>query len=221
MGFKMIKVKKYYYLKCVGDFLLALLGLLIIWPFLLLIAILIKLESKGPAIFKQERLGRNGRIFEIYKFRTMVDGAIHLGSGLQTYEGDPRITKIGNLLRKTSLDELPQLFNILKGEMSFIGPRPPVPYHPYEYEEYTQKQKKRFIVRPGISGYAQVVLRNSGSWEERIQLDVKYVEKMSLWFDLYLLIRTVKVVVSRKDVYVPCKKYVVKNKKQINNRVNY
>ena len=165
----MIKVKKYYYFKCAGDFLLALLGFLIIWPFLLLIAILIKLESKGPAIFKQERLGRNGRIFEIYKFRTMVDGAIHQGSGLQTYEGDPRITKVGNLLRKTSLDELPQLFNILKGEMSFIGPRPPVPYHPYEYEEYTQKQK-RFIVRPGISGYAQVVLRNSGSWEERIQL---------------------------------------------------
>ena len=209
-------MKKYYYFKCITDFLFALLGLLIIWPLLLFIALLIKLESEGSAIFRQERLGQKGKVFKIYKFRTMVDGAINQGSGLQTYEGDPRITKVGNLLRKTSLDELPQLFNILKGEMSFIGPRPPVPYHPYEYEEYTQKQKKRFIVRPGISGYAQVVLRNSGSWEERIQLDVKYVEKMSLWFDLYLLIKTILVLIKREDVYLTKEKaYELQRKQKI------
>ncbi|NLO76215.1 MAG: sugar transferase, partial [Clostridia bacterium] len=176
-------MKKYFYIKCILDFIFALSAILVIWPILLIIAILIKLESKGPVFFLQERLGRNGSVFKIYKFRTMVDGAINLGSGLRTDEGDPRITKVGSFLRKTSLDELPQIFNILRGEMSFIGPRPPVPYYPRKYEDYSIEQKRRFMVRPGISGYAQVVLRNSGTWDERIKLDLEYVDRMSFLFD--------------------------------------
>lgn len=194
-------MKKYYYIKCIIDFILALIGLIILSPLFLLIAILIKIDSKGPVFFLQERLGKNGKVFKIYKFRTMVDGAIDMGSGLRTDEGDSRITRVGNLLRKTSLDEIPQIINILKGEMSIIGPRPPVPYHPRKYEEYSDEQKKRFTVRPGISGYAQVELRNSGTWDERIELDVEYVDRMSFGFDFYLFFRTIYVVLKRKNVY--------------------
>lgn len=195
-------MKKYYYIKCVIDFVLALMGLIIISPLLLVIAVFIKLDSKGPILFLQERLGQNGKIFKIYKFRTMVDGAINMGSGLRTDEGDPRITRVGRILRKTSLDELPQLINVLKGEMSLIGPRPPVPYHPKKYEDYSSEQKKRFIVKPGITGYAQVVLRNSGSWDERINYDIKYVEKMSLKFDVYILLKTFYSVIKKKNIYL-------------------
>jgi undecaprenyl phosphate N,N'-diacetylbacillosamine 1-phosphate transferase len=150
----------------------------------------------------QERLGKDGKVFKIYKFRTMVDGAVNIGSGLRTDEGDSRITKVGNVLRKTSLDEIPQIINILKGEMSIIGPRPPVPYHPRKYEEYSNEQKKRFIVRPGISGYAQVVLRNSGTWDERIELDVQYVDKMSFRFDFYIFFRTIYTVIKKDNIYL-------------------
>lgn len=195
-------MKRYYYIKCIIDFVLALVGLIVISPLLLIIAILIKLESKGPVFFLQERLGQNGKVFKIYKFRTMVDGAINMGSGLRTDEGDPRITKVGNILRKTSLDELPQLINVLKGEMSLIGPRPPVPYHPRKYEEYSNEQKKRFKVKPGISGYAQVILRNSGTWDERIVYDVEYVEKMSLRFDLYIFFKTIYSVIKKENIYL-------------------
>jgi undecaprenyl phosphate N,N'-diacetylbacillosamine 1-phosphate transferase len=194
-------MKKYFYIKCILDFIFALSAILVIWPILLIIAILIKLESKGPVFFLQERLGRNGSVFKIYKFRTMVDGAINLGSGLRTYEGDPRITKVGSFLRKTSLDELPQIFNILRGEMSFIGPRPPVPYYPRKYEDYSIEQKRRFMVRPGISGYAQVVLRNSGTWDERIKLDLEYVDRMSFLFDMSIFLKTIFVVLMRRNIY--------------------
>lgn len=193
----------YYYIKCLIDFILALASSVVLLPLFLIIAILIKLESKGPVFFLQDRLGKDGKVFKIYKFRTMVDGAINLGSGLRTDANDPRITKIGNLLRRTSLDELPQLINILKGEMSFIGPRPPVPYHPRKYEEYSAEQKKRFQVRPGMSGYAQVVLRNSGTWDERIVYDVKYVECMSFCFDLYIFFMSIYVVIKRENIYPP------------------
>ncbi|MGI6145717.1 MAG: sugar transferase [Peptococcia bacterium] len=194
-------MKKYFYIKCILDFIFALSAILVIWPILLIIAILIKLESKGPVFFLQERLGRNGSVFKIYKFRTMVDGAINLGSGLRTYEGDPRITKVGSFLRKTSLDELPQIFNILRGEMSFIGPRPPVPYYPRKYEDYSIEQKRRFMVRPGISGYAQVVLRNSGTWDERIKLDLEYVDRMSFLFDMSIFLKSIFVVLMRRNIY--------------------
>ena len=189
-------------LKRILDFVFALILLIVLSPLMFLAAIAIKLDSHGPVFFRQERLGLNGEIFKMYKFRTMVDGAIHLGSGLRTDEGDPRITKIGSILRKTSLDELPQLFNILKGEMSFIGPRPPVPYYPSKYEEYSCEQKKRFVVRPGISGYAQVVLRNSGTWDERIKLDLEYVDRMSFRFDLYIILKTIYSVIRGENIYL-------------------
>ncbi|MCK4257781.1 MAG: sugar transferase [Halanaerobiales bacterium] len=194
-------MKKYYYIKCLLDFILDLVGVIVISPLLLIIALLIKIESKGPVFFLQDRLGQNGKMFKIFKFRTMVNGAINMGSGLRTDEGDPRITKIGNILRKTSLDEIPQIINILKGEMSIIGPRPPVPYHPRRYEEYTNEQKRRFTVKPGISGYAQIILRNSSTWDERIELDLEYVERMSIVFDLYISFMSVWVVLKRKNVY--------------------
>lgn len=194
-------MKRYYYYKCFMDFIIALIGIIIILPILLIIGLLIKIQSKGPVFFLQERLGQGGKVFRIYKFRTMVDGAINMGHGLHTYENDPRITRIGKILRETSMDELPQLFNILKGEMSLIGPRPPVPYYPRMYEKYSNEQKKRFTVKPGISGYAQVILRNSATWDERIVYDVKYVEKMSIGFDIYIFFKTIYSVFRRENIY--------------------
>ncbi|MBQ9729519.1 MAG: sugar transferase, partial [Clostridia bacterium] len=123
------------------DFTLALVALLLLWWVMLLVAIAVKVESKGPIIFKQERIGRNGKVFWIYKFRSMCVGAEKTGSGVYSGKGDARVTKVGKVLRATSLDELPQLINILKGDMSIIGPRPPLTYHPWPYEEYTEEQK--------------------------------------------------------------------------------
>lgn len=194
------------YVKRLLDFVLALIGLIILSPFFLIIAILIKLDSEGPVFFLQERLGRDGRIFKIYKFRTMIDGAINMGSGLFTNERDPRITKIGDFLRKTSLDELPQLINILKGEMSLVGPRPPVPYYPYKYENYSEEQKSRFTVLPGITGYAQVNGRNRVDWDERIEVDIKYIKEQSLLLDIKIIIKTIGNVFFKKDVYSGIKK---------------
>lgn len=196
-------MKKYCYVKRIFDIILSLIGLVMLLPLFLIISILIKFDSKGPVFFVQERLGKDGKVFKIYKFRTMIDGAINMGSGLRTEEGDFRITRVGNILRKTSLDELPQLINVLKGDMSLIGPRPPVPYHPKNYEEYSDEEKKRFSVRPGITGYAQAVLRNGASWDERIKLDLIYVDKMSFTFDLYILFLTFLTVVRGKNVYSP------------------
>lgn len=119
---------------------------------LLVVALLVKIDSKGPALFKQERLGKDGKPFWIYKFRSMVVGAEKTGSGVYSGKNDARVTKIGKILRATSIDELPQLINILKGEMSFIGPRPALTYHPWKFEEYTEEQKKMFAVRPGVTG---------------------------------------------------------------------
>ena len=172
-------MKIYYYIKCILDYIFALVGLILLLPLFLIIALLIKFDSKGPVFFLQERLGQNGKVFKIYKFRTMVDGAIEMGSGLRTDEGDPRITKVGNILRKTSLDELPQLINIIKGEMSIIGPRPPVPYHPRKYDEYSAEQKSGLQFDRELVDMPQVVLRNAGTWDERIELDLEYVQKMS------------------------------------------
>lgn len=175
--------------------------LLLLSPLLLPVALLIRFGSAGPALFKQPRLGYRGRVFSIYKFRTMVDGAEKLGSGVFTSRGDPRITRMGQLLRRTSVDELPQLLNIIRGEMSFVGPRPPVPYHPYVYDAYSAEQKLRFSVRPGITGYAQVAGRNQLTWDERIRYDVSYVKTWSLGLDLEILARTFLVVGNRRGVF--------------------
>ena len=179
----------------------ALFGLFLLSPVLLIIAVLIRIQMGSPVLFKQERLGKNGKIFKIFKFRTMIDNAITMGTGLRTDAKDPRVTKIGNFLRKTSLDELPQLFNILRGEMSFIGPRPPMPYHPYKYEDYDETQKKRFLIRPGISGYAQVIYRTNASWEDRISMDVFYVENISFFFDLHITWLTIVSIISKRNIF--------------------
>ena len=166
---------------------------------MLIVALLIKLDSDGPAIFKQERLGLGGKVFHIYKFRTMCVGAEHTGSGVYSGKGDSRVTRIGKILRATSIDELPQALNILKGDMSFIGPRPPLTYHPWPIDEYTEEQLKMFSVRPGITGWAQVNGRKSVEWNKRIELNNWYVENVSLALDIKILFMTVFKVATNAD----------------------
>ena len=190
------------YFKRVLDFLLSLIAIIILSPVLLIIAIVIKIDSKGPVFFLQERLGKDGKVFKIIKFRTMVVNAEKIGDGLKVKsENDDRITKVGKVLRKTSLDELPQFINVLKGDMSIIGPRPPVTYHPHKYEEYSDEQKKRFSVRPGITGLAQVRVRNSASWDDRIKIDVEYTEKISFIIDIKIFFETFLNIIKRKNIY--------------------
>lgn len=175
------------------------LGLVLLSPLMLAVSILIKIDSRGPVIFRQTRIGRNGKVFEIYKFRSMCVGAEKTGSGVYSGKGDARVTRIGKILRATSIDELPQLLNILKGEMSFIGPRPPLTYHPWKYEEYTDFQKRMFEVRPGITGWAQVNGRKDVEWHKRIELNVWYVDHMSLLLDIKIMFMTAFKVLTNAD----------------------
>ena len=179
--------------------LLAAAGLIILSPLLLITALAVKLDSSGPVFFKQTRLGVGGVPFEMYKFRSMCVGAEHTGSGVYSDDGDPRITKVGNILRKTSIDELPQMINILKGDMAWIGPRPALTYHPWPYEEYTEHQKHMFDVRPGITGWAQVNGRKEVPWPERIELNIWYVKNISLKLDVKILLKTVYKVLTNAD----------------------
>ena len=166
---------------------------------LLVVALLVKIDSKGPALFKQERLGKDGKPFWIYKFRSMVVGAEKTGSGVYSGKNDARVTKIGKILRATSIDELPQLINILKGEMRFIGPRPALTYHPWKFEEYTEEQKKMFAVRPGVTGWAQVNGRKEVEWPKRIEMNVWYVEHMSFLLDVKIFFKTILKVFTNAD----------------------
>lgn len=175
------------------------LGLVLLSPLMLAVSILIKIDSRGPVIFRQKRIGRNGKVFEIYKFRSMCVGAEKTGSGVYSGKGDARVTRIGKILRATSIDELPQLLNILKGEMSFVGPRPPLTYHPWKYEEYTDFQKRMFEVRPGITGWAQVNGRKDVEWHKRIELNVWYVDHMSLLLDIKIMFMTAFKVFTNAD----------------------
>lgn len=175
------------------------LGLVLLSPLLLAVSILIKIDSRGPVIFRQKRIGRNGKVFEIYKFRSMCVGAEKTGSGVYSGKGDARVTRIGKILRATSIDELPQLLNILKGELSFVGPRPPLTYHPWKYEEYTDFQKRMFEVRPGITGWAQVNGRKDVEWHKRIELNVWYVDHMSLLLDIKIMFMTAFKVLTNAD----------------------
>lgn len=175
------------------------LGLVLLSPLMLAVSILIKIDSRGPVIFRQTRIGRNGKVFEIYKFRSMCVGAEKTGSGVYSGKGDARVTRMGKILRATSIDELPQLLNILKGEMSFVGPRPPLTYHPWKYEEYTDSQKRMFEVRPGITGWAQVNGRKDVEWHKRIELNVWYVDHMSLLLDIKIMFMTAFKVLTNAD----------------------
>lgn len=185
------------FFKRFADFFISLIAVIILALPMAIIALLVRLQDGGPAIFKQERLGKDGKSFYIYKFRTMIMDAEK--GGVYSDNNDPRVTKIGNILRKTSLDELPQFINILKGDMSFIGPRPPLTYHPWPITEYTEEQFKMFGVRPGITGWAQVNGRKAVEWNKRIRLNVWYVENVSLGLDIKILFMTVFKVLANAD----------------------
>ena len=163
------------------------LGLALASPLLAVAALAIKLEDRGRVLYRQQRVGQDGREFELLKLRTMVTGAEQQGAGLAVNRGDPRITRVGRVLRRLSLDELPQLWNVVRGEMSLIGPRPTLAY---QVEQYTPRQRKRLEVKPGITGWAQIHGRAALPWEDRIELDVWYVENRSPRVELRILLRT-------------------------------
>lgn len=181
------------------DILVSALSLVILSPLMLIVILLIKIDSPGPAVFKQERLGLNGKTFTMYKFRSMKQNTEHTGSGVYSGKGDARVTKLGRILRASSIDELPQLVNVIKGDMSFIGPRPPLTYHPWKLEEYTESQKRMFEVRPGITGWAQVHGRRCVEWNERIKMNVWYVDHVTFWLDVKILFMTVGKVFTSAD----------------------
>ena len=181
------------------DLCLSLLALILLFPVMLTAALAVKLSSKGPVIFRQKRLGRDGREFDFYKFRSMVVDAEKIGSGVYSAKGDPRVTKVGRFLRASSIDELPQLVNILKGDMSLIGPRPPLTYHPWPIDQYTAFQRHMFDVRPGITGWAQTHGRKDVEWHRRIELNVWYVERVSFPLDLKIFFLTFFKVLSNAD----------------------
>ncbi len=173
----------------------------VFWPFFLIIYVLVYMTSGKPVFFIQERLGQKGIVFGIIKFRTMIVNAVKTGKGIFVEENDMRITRVGNILRKTSMDELPQLINVLKGDMSIVGPRPPLPDYPKTYEEYTSAVKQRFEFKPGITGYAQISGRKNLDWDERFGFDTIYVNSYSFWMDMYILIKSVIAIISKEGVY--------------------
>ena len=191
------KVKFYLFSKRVTDIFLSAIGLILLSPILLIVAIAIRIDSKGPIIFKQDRVGKDGKIFSMYKFRSMIVNAEELKAKLETknemsgpmfkIKNDPRITKVGRFIRKTSIDELPQLINVIKGDMSLVGPRPSLPK---EVEQFSPWMLERLKVKPGITCYWQVMGRNNIAFEEWMKLDVKYVHEMNYWLDIKLIFKT-------------------------------
>jgi lipopolysaccharide/colanic/teichoic acid biosynthesis glycosyltransferase len=173
-------------------------ALLVASPFLALAVVAIRLESRGKAIYRQRRVGKDGRPFDVLKLRTMVTGAERMGAGLAVSEGDTRITRVGRLLRRTSLDEMPNLVNVLRGEMAIVGPRPTVPV---QVDRYTERQRGRLAVKPGITGWAQVNGRTELPWDERIELDLWYIEHRSWRLDLRILWLTVRMVFGGHGLY--------------------
>jgi lipopolysaccharide/colanic/teichoic acid biosynthesis glycosyltransferase len=167
-------------------------------PLLALAMLAIRLETPGPVIYRQRRIGLDGHPFDVLKLRTMVDGAERIGAGLAVNENDPRITRVGALLRRFSLDELPNLVNVLRGEMSLIGPRPTLPV---QVEQYTERQRQRLRLRPGITGWAQVNGRASLPWSQRIELDLYYIEHRSPALDLKILWRTLAMLLAGGEIY--------------------
>jgi lipopolysaccharide/colanic/teichoic acid biosynthesis glycosyltransferase len=180
------------------DVVLAAVLLVLTAPFLALAALAIRLESRGPVFYRQRRVGRQGTPFELWKLRTMVPGAESMGAGIYVLEGDPRITRVGRQLRRFSFDELPNLVNVLRGDMALVGPRPTVQE---QVDRYTERQLRRLEVKPGITGWAQINGRTSLPWPERIELDVWYVEHRSLRLDLRILARTARMLASGRGLY--------------------
>ena len=180
------------------DVAIAAVGLAVAAPLLLLAMLAIRLESRGSPIYRQRRVGRHGVPFDLLKLRTMVAGAEHIGPGIALNEGDPRITRVGALLRRFSLDELPNLVNVLRGEMAIVGPRPTIQA---QVDQYTDRQRRRLEVKPGITGWAQVNGRAALPWDERIELDVWYVDHRSLWLDLRILARTARMLATGHGLY--------------------
>ncbi len=198
----MKKKKLFFYNRVIKrgiDLFIALVGIIILCIPMLIISVFIKCDSKGPILFRQKRIGKNGKVFEILKFRSMCVGAEKTGSGVYSGKGDARVTKVGKILRATSLDEIPQLFNIFIGDMSLIGPRPPLTYHPWPYSEYTDEQKRMFNVRPGITGWAQVHGRKDVEWHKRIDLNVWYVDNVSFALDTKIFFMTIFKVLTNAD----------------------
>ncbi len=173
-------------------------ALLVSSPLFALAAIAIRLESKGAVIYRQRRVGKDGHEFDVLKLRTMVDGAEHIGAGLAVNKGDARITRVGRILRRTSLDELPNLLNVLRGEMAIVGPRPTLPS---QVAHYSERERGRLAIRPGITGWAQVNGRTSLPWTERIELDLWYIEHRSWRLDLKILWRSARLVVAGEGLY--------------------
>ncbi|WP_083673299.1 sugar transferase [Limosilactobacillus caccae] len=198
----------YNFFKRIFDFLASLLGLILLSPLMVVIAFLIKKEDDGPVFYKQTRVGKDGKEFQMFKFRSMFVNADRMLDELKSHndvEGpmfkmkdDPRITKIGHFIRKHSLDELPQFFNVIKGDMSLVGPRPPLPS---EVEEYSQYDKQRLLVIPGCTGLWQATERNEVGFNEMVQLDIQYIQKASCLFDLWIIFKTVQIVIKPNSSY--------------------
>lgn len=188
-----------HFFKRLIDIVLSFIGIVVLALPMLIIALAIKLDSRGPALFRQVRLGLDGKEFTILKFRSMCVNAESQGSGVYSEKGDTRVTRIGKIIRATSLDELPQLINVLRGDMSFVGPRPPLTYHPWPIEDYTPEQFRMFDVRPGITGWAQVNGRKTVEWHKRIALNVWYADHMSLLLDMKILFMTIFKVFTNAD----------------------
>lgn len=187
------------HVKRVIDWTIALLVLVVAAIPMAIVAVAVKLDSKGPVLFRQERLGKDGKVFNMLKFRSMCVGAEKTGSGVYSGKGDSRVTRVGRFIRATSLDELPQLFNVLHGDMSLIGPRPPLTYHPWPLEEYTAEQRHMFDVRPGFSGWAQVHGRKDVEWHHRIELNVWYVSHVRFSLDAKIFFLTIFKVLTNAD----------------------
>ena len=185
------------HIKRLIDVALSVLAIVVLSWLYLIIAILIKCSSKGPVLFKQDRIGKDGKVYQIYKFRSMKVGAER--SGVYSDKKDPRVTGVGRFIRATSIDELPQLFNILKGDMALIGPRPPLTYHPWKWEEYSDYQKRMFEVRPGITGWAQTHGRKDVEWNKRIELNVWYVDHVSFGLDFKIFLLTIFKILTNAD----------------------
>lgn len=187
------------YVKRVIDLAIAIPVLIVAAIPMLITAIAIKLDSPGPVIFEQERLGKGGKVFKMLKFRSMVVNAEHTGSGVYSGKGDARVTRVGCIIRATSIDELPQLINVLRGDMSLLGPRPPLTYHPWPVEQYTEEQFHMFDVRPGFSGWAQIHGRKDVEWNHRIELNVWYVRHVRFSLDVKIFFTTIFKVLKNAD----------------------